>query len=176
MQTFKILALLAMFGFITAAKKSTVTDTEKTQWISLQEATNKLSSEKRPVLIDLYTDWCGWCKVMDKKTYSNKKVSEYLAKKFYAVKLNAETRQQVSWAGKEYSYNDQAKMNDFAMYLTNGQLMFPTTIIIPEDGQPQAIPGYLDPKNFEVIAKYFGEGNYGKVPFAEFEKKFKSSW
>jgi len=176
MQTFKLFALIAGLVIFSSLKRPGEGN-DKTQWISLQEAATKLEKEKRPVLIDLYTDWCGWCKVMDKKTYSNKKVSEYIGQKFYAVKIDAESKQDITWNGKKYSYNAQAKMNDFAIYLSKGQLMFPTTVVLPADGsEPQAIPGYLEPKDFELIAKYFGEGHYGKTPFADYQKNFKSSW
>lgn len=150
---------------------------QKTKWLSIQE-TGKLSqSQKRPVLIDLYTDWCGWCKVMDRETYANKNVSSYLADKFYPVKINAEGRQNITWNNKTYAFNPAYKTHDFAIFLTRGQLSYPTTVIIPADGSaPQAIPGYLKPKEIEAILKYFGEGAYGKIPFEEFHKKFKGSW
>lgn len=149
---------------------------EKLKWITLDDAATGLKKEKRPVLIDLYTTWCGWCKVMDKKTYANKNVSAYVQQKFYPVKFDAEGRNTITWNGRTYSFNARNKTHDFAIYLTNGELSFPTTVIIPVDGEPQAIPGYLAPNEFELIAKYFGEGKYGKVPFEEYQKSFKSQW
>ena len=149
---------------------------EKLKWLSIDDAAADLKKEKRPVLIDLYTDWCGWCKVMDKKTYSNKDVTSYVQQKFYPVKFDAEGRKSITWNGKTYDFNSAQKTHDFAIYLTNGQLSYPTTVIIPVDGEPQAIPGYLAPNEFELIAKYFGEGKFGKVPFDEYQKSFKSNW
>jgi len=149
---------------------------EKLKWLSLDDAAAGLKKEKRPVLIDLYTSWCGWCKVMDKKTYSNKEVTSYVQQKFYPVKFDAEGRSSITWNGKTYDFNREYKTHDFAIYLTNGQLSYPTTVIIPVNGEPQAIPGYLAPNEFELIAKYFGEGKYGKVPFDEYQKSFKSKW
>ncbi|MBS1667431.1 MAG: DUF255 domain-containing protein [Bacteroidetes bacterium] len=149
----------------------------RVKWIGLTEAEANLKNEKRPILIDLYTDWCGWCKVMDKKTYSNKKLAAYLADKFYTVRLNAETKEQISWNGKTYHFNSAYKVNEFAIFITKGRLEFPTTIVIPTDGsEPQAIAGYLETKDFEIIAKYFGESNYGNISFDEYQKKFKPSW
>jgi thioredoxin-related protein len=176
MQTRKLIVLLAGLVIICSAHKPAAY-AEKTKWLTLQEAIQSLQKEKRPVLIDLYTDWCGWCKVMDKKTYGNKNVSDYLQEKFYPVKLDAESKQTITWKGKSFDYNSQYRTNDFAIYLTNGQLSYPTTVIIPADGgEPQAIPGFLEPKDFELIVKYFGEGHYGKTPFDQYQKSFKSSW
>jgi uncharacterized protein YyaL (SSP411 family) len=151
-------------------------NSDRLQWLSLEETAANLKKEKRPVLIDLYTDWCGWCKVMDRKTYSNPQVIRYLQEKFYPVRVNAESREQISWDGKTYQFNPSYKTNEFAVYITQGRLEFPTTVIIPADGQPQAIPGYLEPKDLELIVKYFGEGAYGNIPFDTFQKQFKSSW
>ncbi|MHA4810596.1 thioredoxin family protein [Flavitalea flava] len=149
---------------------------EGINWLSVEEAAGKLQKEKRPVLIDLYTTWCGWCKQMDKKTYSNKKVAQYLGDKFYPVKLDAETHAVINWNGKAYSFSAAYKSNEFALYLTQGRLEFPTTIIIPPGGEPQAIPGYMQPRELELLVKYFGEGNFEKVSFDQFQKGFKATW
>jgi thioredoxin-related protein len=150
---------------------------EPIQWMSLTEATASLQHQKKPVLIDLYTDWCSWCRVMDKKTYSNKRVAEYVQEKFYPVRVNAESKDALTWKGKTYRFNENYRANDFAVYITQGKLAFPTTIIIPGDGsEPQAIPGYLETRDFELIAKYFGEGGYGKIPFDQYRRDFQASW
>ena len=162
---------------LTGAKTNIDKNTgEKLKWMTLDEAAASLKKEKRPVLIDLYTDWCGWCKAMDKKTYTNKDVTAYVQEKFYPVKFDAEGHKSVTWNGRTFDFNTSNKTNNFAIYLTNGNLSYPTTVIIPEDGEPQAIPGFLAPNEFELIAKYFGEGKYGKVSFDEYQKSFKSQW
>jgi thioredoxin-related protein len=145
-------------------------------WMTVEEVAGKLQKEKRPVLIDLYTTWCGWCHQMDKKTYSNKQVAQYLQDKFYTVKVDAETKDVITWNGATYHFLPRARSNEFAIYLTHGRLEFPTTIIIPPGGEPQAIPGYMEPKELELLVKYFGEDKYGKVSFDDYQKSFKASW
>ena len=150
---------------------------EEINWLTLEEAQKRYENEPRPVIIDLYTNWCYWCKVMDKKTYSNKNVVAYINKNFYAVKVNAETKETIEWKNKNYFYNPQNKMNDFALYVTNGQLGFPTTIIFSQlQMEPAAIPGFMTPKEIESILKYFGEGLYKTQNYMEFAKTFKKTW
>ena len=149
---------------------------EAMTWISIDDAAGKLQKEQRPVLIDLYTTWCGWCKQMDRKTYSNKQVAQYLQEKFYSVKVDAETKAAIKWNGRTYQFNTNYRANEFAVYLAHGQLEFPTTIIIPPGGEPQAIPGYMEPRELETLVKYFGEGKYKTQGFDEFQRSFKASW
>ena len=79
-------------------------------WLTLDEAAAKMRVEKKMVLIDLYTDWCGWCKVMDKNTYTNKELIKYVNEHFYPVKLNAETSQTLKWFDKDFNYDESYKV------------------------------------------------------------------
>lgn len=172
----KFIAVLIMLAIAQGSSAQGVARKDMA-WISLAEAENAASNAPRPVLIDLYTDWCGWCKQMDKKTYKNEKVIRYLQDKYYSVKLDAETKQSMYWKGKEYKFNGQYKTNEIALFFTGGQLSYPTTVIIPAPGEdPQPIPGYLEPKDLELIVKYFGDGAYKTENFPSYQKKFKGSW
>jgi thiol:disulfide interchange protein len=57
---------------------------------SIQKAKARAAKEKKPILIDVYTDWCGWCKKLDADTYSKKDVSDYVNANFVSLKVNPE--------------------------------------------------------------------------------------
>jgi thioredoxin-related protein len=150
---------------------------EKIHWLTIEEVNLRLKNEQKPVLIDLYTNWCVWCKVMDKRTYSNAKVARYINEHFYPVKINAESKEDINWNGKKYSYDANNKLNSFAFYVTENQPSFPATIIFPDvDTRPAPVYGLLSPRELEKVVKYFGEGNYKMESFQEFSKIFKSTW
>ena len=147
------------------------------RWMTLQQAEENGKSEPRVIIMDIYTDWCYWCKVMERNTYSNPALAAYVAGKFYPVKFNAESHGPVSWKGQSFGYNSDYKVNELALNLTRGQLSFPTTVIItPDDQAPQFISGYLKPAEIEPILKYFGEGVYKKESYSVFKRTFKSEW
>jgi len=173
----KVLLLLLLttgFGFV---PHPSLLHKEKIRWISFEEA-EKLSKENPlPILVDIYTDWCGWCKVMDKKTYAHDSVANYINQHFYAVKFNAESKTPIQWKGKTYSFMPQYKMHSLAIELLKGDAGFPTTVIIPVDpADPQAIPGYLQPKDMHTLLSYFSEAHFKNIRYDQYAEKFKSKW
>ena len=154
-----------------------IPEKEKVQWLSIAEMQLAYSKNPKPILVDVYTTWCGWCKVMDKQTYNNEKVAAYINEKYYAVKFDAESKEPVAWNGKQYAYNAQNKVNDMAVYLLYGQMSYPSTVFLSSiDAQPAPLPGFLKPKEIESPLKFFGEGIYKTKNFPEFMKGFSGSW
>ena len=132
-------------------------------------------NKKKKILIDLYTDWCGWCKVMDKNTFANEEVANYINKYYYPVKLNAEHKEDIKFNEKVYSYvSSRGKgYNEFALELTGGKLSYPSVVFIDEDMNIiQPIQGYQEAKDFIKIAKYFGEDYYKNTPWSVFQQNY----
>lgn len=150
---------------------------EKIKWLNLQELKQAYAKKPKPILVDVYTSWCGWCKVMDKQTYENEAVIKYINENYYAVKFDAEATETVEWNGKKYAYNSQYKSNDLAIFFTMGQLSYPTTVFFPTiNANPAPLAGFLKASQLEPPIRFFGDGAYKTKNYQEFMQSFKGSW
>ena len=68
------------------------------QWMTLAEAIEAQKENPKKIIIDVYTDWCGPCKLMDKNTFQNRDVAAYISKHYYAVKFNAEGNESITYS------------------------------------------------------------------------------
>jgi uncharacterized protein YyaL (SSP411 family) len=162
--------VLLVVSFVPSSK-------DKVKWITVAELQDAYAKSPKPILVDVYTDWCGWCKVMDRETYNDDKVAAYVNENYYAIKLDAERKDSVLWAGKKFGYNPDNRVNDLAVYLLGGQMSYPTTVFMPSlSDRPAPLAGYLKPKEIEAPLRYFGDGVYKTKNFPEFMKTFTNNW
>ena len=97
-------------------------------WLTLEEADSLYKIQKRPIFIDVFTNWCGWCKRMDASTFKDPTVAAYLNTNFYPVKLNAETRDTITFNGKTYTNSQSSKAKEIINNL-NEKITFLTDSI-----------------------------------------------
>lgn len=156
------------------AKPSVPQGPPAVKWVSLEYALKNAAKNDRMILLDFYTDWCGWCKVMDKKTYTDLSIIQYMNQKFYAVKFDAEGKDTVTYKGREYSFVPDLRCNQFAYKILNGNMGYPTTVFMNASGDVLTpVPGYLDAPTLESLLKYYGERNHEKgVSYDDFRKNF----
>lgn len=123
-------------------------------WMKFEEAVALNTKNPKMILVDVYTDWCGWCKKMDKETFTDPKVVDYINQNFYAVKMNAEdTSRTFEFMGRTYNEAQMAA----AMRVNS----YPNFVIIEPKLQNIAqLPGYRQPEQFlagldELLEKAF---------------------
>ncbi len=156
---------------------SEVVNTKSIEWLSFDEAEKRMQKEPRKVWIDVYTDWCGWCKVLDKKVFTHPEVIKYMNTKFYAIKFDAERQDSFMFAGKKWGFNPQYRANMLAVQLMGGQMSYPTSVFMEDNFQsPSPIPGYHPVPEMEGILKYLAEGTYKTVKYDEYLKTFQPQW
>lgn len=144
------------------------------KWYTIEEAQAAMKKKPKKIFVDVYTDWCGWCKRMDKTTFEHPAVAKYLNENFYPVKFNAEGGENVIFNEKVYKPGAQA--HSLAIEWLHGQMSYPTTVYLDEKlALIQPIPGYLDAKQFDAVIHFFAENQYKKKSFDDFSKDYKSN-
>ena len=151
------------------------------KWMSFEQAVEKSKIEKRKIFIDVYTDWCGWCKVMDKNTFTDPAVAKLLNEKFYPVKFDAEQTADVVFRGTTFKFVPYGNKgtHQLAMALLNNQMSYPTVTFLEEDfSAVYPIPGYRKAEEFYPYLIFFSGNHHkkGKDSYAEFLKTYKSPY
>ena len=172
---FILLPVIIVFTlFISAFKTEQDSKHEEIHWMTFEQMQEAQKKKPKKVIIDMYTDWCGWCKKMDKTTFEHPVIAKYVNENFYAVKFNAESKEPVVFNGKKYE--NSGRYHDLATTLMQGKLGFPTSIYLDDKFGyvTEPIASYLDAKQFELIISYINTEGYKKQPFEQYQKAFKS--
>lgn len=179
----RILLFFAAFVLITVSAFRTSLPTEplaksqaerkRINWLTIQEAYALTQKKPRKFVVDVYTDWCGWCKVMDRETFTKPAIVDYVNENYYAVKLNAEQPGDITLGKQTFKYMSSANgrgVQELAAALMKNQLSYPTTVFLDEKFQLiQPIPGYLEPRTFHQVITYFGNDYHQKEPFDQYK-------
>ena len=155
-------AAVAMVAIVTVSIMNA--DTSAVSWKSITEALQEAPKSRKLILLDVYTDWCGWCKRMDRDTYADSSVAAYLDQRFIASKMNPEKEGTVEYDGKSFS------QREFGAALgING---YPATAFFNEKNELlTVVPGYIKPEEFLKILKYFGDDHYKTMKWEEYQTK-----
>jgi thioredoxin-related protein len=151
---------------------------EKVNWLSFKKAIEINKTNPKPLLIAIYTDWCGWCKKMDKETYTNPIIAKYVNENYHAVRLNGEGKDPITYKDYTFKFNQQGntKYHELSAALQNGKLSYPTTVILNKEEQLlDRIPGYLTPRKMEMVLAFFIKKDRKEKNWGDFVKNFKST-
>lgn len=148
-----LFALLWSLSFNSNAQDS---EHKKINWMTFEEAIDANKKEKKYILIDVYTEWCGWCKRMDASTFKDSSIVNYVNKHFYAVKLDAEQKEDIEYKGNTFKFVDQGRRgyHELAARLLQGKMSYPSFVVLSKKEQINAIiKGYQDATTFKGSLK-----------------------
>lgn len=176
----KIFSLILVAVLICAYSFSQQTAAKNVKWYTLKEALELNKTQPKKIIIDIYTDWCGWCKKMDAETFEHPVISNYLNAHFYPVKFNAEGKDSVEFAGHNFKNPGQGSRSthQFAVALFQSQKLdagYPSIAYITENLQLVGVmPGFLNPTQMEPILNFIAEDKFKTITLEQYQKTFVS--
>jgi len=150
---------------------------EQINWVNWEKAMELSRDQKRKILIDIYTDWCKWCKYMESTTFQQPEIVRYINNNFYPVRFDAEQKKELIYQEKTFKYvrNGQMGYHELAAEWLRGRLSFPALVFLDEDlNIIQSFTGYKTAIQLEQIASYFASDHYKKTPWSTYQKMYKS--
>jgi thioredoxin-related protein len=178
----KLLLFAISLVFATVAVSQQRSLIQPIKWFSFEDAL-LLNSERaayglptKKIFVDVYTDWCGWCKRMDVTTFAHPVIADLLNTDWIPVKLNAERKDTVVINGQMFvNENPRASQSShqLAQVILQGQMGYPSIALIDEMGRPiQVLPGYKTAPQLEMLLRYFSTNAYRTTEWEEFQKTF----
>lgn len=153
----KIILLLAVTFFVSANSIA-----QEIKWLTFEEALALQKKKPKKIMMDVYTNWCGPCKMLDKNTFQNADVAKYVNDNYYAVKFNAEGNDVVKYKDVTYSNPgfkaELASRRNGVHDLTRKLQVnaYPTIVFFDEKGETIfPVRGYQNPQQLELYLKMF---------------------
>lgn len=172
----KLLSLAFFIGF----GLSTLSAQEETiKWLTFEEAAALAEAgSTKKFFIDVYTDWCGWCKKMDKETFNDPKVRAYMLANYHMVKFNGEQEEPITYKGETYSLvgSGRSVYHELAYALLQGNLSYPTVVFMNEKFEVLTpLAGYYPATPFLKIATFFGDSLFETMTWKDYEATLEST-
>lgn len=139
-----------------------------------EEAVAANDTLPKKIFVDVYTDWCGWCKKMDSTTFKDSAVIAQMNADFYAIKLNAEQKESIFWKDKEFKWVPYKRdgVNKLAYNLLNGQLSYPAYVYLDSGFTRKLVsPGYKSGDDLIKELQFIGGEHYNKMSWQQYKSK-----
>lgn len=179
MKKIGIIASFALLAFMVSSftyPEIATPEAKKVKWYSWEEAVEANKKVPKKIMVDIYTDWCHWCKVMDKKTFEQKKVADYLNENFYPVKLNAEQKEDIVFKDNVFKFvkGGRRGVHTLAYSLLDGNMSYPSIVFLNENFERAMMSaGFKKPKEFLVELEYIAGEHYTTTHINEYKQKGK---
>ncbi|MDR1006928.1 MAG: thioredoxin domain-containing protein [Bacteroidales bacterium] len=151
---------------------------EKINWTDIQTSQKQIAQPENKgklIFVDCFTSWCGWCKVMDSKTFADKTITALMNHYFISVKFDAEQKEDVNFADKTYKYVKQGRggINLLTVELLGNKIGYPSFVILNNDlTKKQVLTGYYPKEEFEKQIIFICEGYDKKMSYEDFSAKY----
>jgi thioredoxin-related protein len=169
-----VLSLIFTSFFLLNHNVEVPTDSEtKIKWYTWEEAHALSKDNPKKVFIDLYTDWCGWCKKMDASTFQEPDVIKYLNENFYPVKFNAEQKETIVFNGTEFTFIDQGRrgVHQLAYALLDGRLGYPAFVMLDESfARIMISPGFKQSPQLMKELEFAKEEKYKEMSWDDYSR------
>ncbi|MDR0295203.1 MAG: DUF255 domain-containing protein [Prevotellaceae bacterium] len=162
--------LIALISLTTNAQTIANSGSKATvKWYSIGEAQALNTTAPRKIFIDMFTTWCGWCKVLDKNTFSEPDIAQYLNTYFYPVKFDAEGKEPIVFNGHTFNFSPEQKSHELAIAMLQGKMSYPSMVFVDENLQLLTmLQGYLPPEDLRPILVFFAQEEYKKMTWQDF--------
>lgn len=148
---------------------------DQVQWLTIEEAVERNQEEPKKFLVDVYTDWCGWCKRMDASTFSDQEVARYINENFHPVKLNGEHKENIVLGESTFKFVDEGRRgyNELAAVLLDGRMGYPSIVYLNKELQRLTVsPGFKQPADLLTEMAYIATEAYKETDFETFSEEY----
>jgi len=149
-------------------------EASKVKWYSIEDAIELNKDEPRKIMVDVYTDWCGPCKIMDKKVFGDQRVADHLNENYYAVKLDGEYKDAIEYEGITYEFVKQGGRgyHELAAALLDGRMAYPTVVFLDEElAVINRVTGVQPTDLFNEYVQYISNNSYKTVDWFEYSNQ-----
>ncbi|MCI5084055.1 MAG: DUF255 domain-containing protein [Saprospiraceae bacterium] len=177
----KLFCFLSLVTFLSLCTTAVFADNppkDKINWLTWEEAVQLDNPDGKKYFVDLYTEWCGYCKKMDRETFQDPKVIQYINENFIPIKLDAEQKANIEYKGHTLKHNPKVGrrgMHELAMALLEGveRIGYPSYVYLDKDQNRITIsPGYKSVRDMLMELEFIAGGHYESTPFQDFAKDY----
>ncbi len=168
------IGLCILGAFAPISQNSQLNSDDSIHWLSIEEAEELNKENPKKMMVFFYTDWCGYCKQMERTVFKDPAVVNSLNEEFYAIKFNAEQRESVEFDGVQYSFEDDggSGINGLAKDMLLGKKIMPTLVFLDEDKTAiRRLVGVQPIELFSIFLNYLSGNHYLNEEWYEYSNQ-----
>ncbi|WP_299767065.1 thioredoxin fold domain-containing protein [uncultured Dokdonia sp.] len=155
---------------------------QEINWMTFDEALEAQAKNPKKIIVDAYTTWCGPCKLLDKNTFGDQQVADFINENYYAVKFNAEGTEEVNYLDNVYTNprhdpNRRGRNSQHEFAQAMKLRGYPSIVFFDEKGNYiQPVVGYKTPRQLEIFLKMIANDDYKDLTTQEKWQAYQDSF